>query len=79
MILQLANDAFTELRNMNRAGGEAFLNLNKAITTGNRTNHDKKSLAAGYIHERNVYVSGGKQQNPPAAGPLHTTLAIYQL
>jgi len=73
IILQLANDVFTELRNIQRASGEDFLNLNKALTTGNQANYNKKSLSAGYIHERNVYVSGGKQAHPLAAGPLHGT------
>jgi len=73
VILQLANDVFTELRRIQRAGGEDFFNLNKSITTGNQTVYNKKSLSAGYIHERNVYVSQGKQHHPPAAGPLHAT------
>jgi hypothetical protein len=74
VILQLANDAFMELRRINRASSEDFFNLNKSLTTGAQANYGTKSLSAGYINERKVYVSHGKQQHPPAAGPLHGTL-----
>lgn len=71
IILQLANDAFVELRNLQRAGGVDFFNLNKAITTGTQANHQTKSLSGAYAHERNVYVSGGKTQHPPSGSDLH--------
>ena len=71
VILQLANDAFVELRALQRAGGEDFFNLNKAITTGAQANHQTKSLSGGYAHERNVYLSGGKTQHPPSGSDLH--------
>jgi hypothetical protein len=73
VILQLANDAFVELRTIQRAGAVDFFNLNKSLATGNQANYAKKSLSPGYIHERNVYVSRGKQHHPPAGGALHTT------
>ena len=71
VILQLANDAFVELRAIQRAGGKDFYNLNKAIATGNQANHLKKSLSGGYAHERNTYVRGGKAQHPASGSALH--------
>ncbi|MEO7962852.1 MAG: hypothetical protein ABIT38_02980 [Gemmatimonadaceae bacterium] len=72
VILQLANDAFVDLRALQRAGGKDFYNLNKAITTGNQANYQKKSLSGAYAHERNVYVSQGKAQFPPSGSNLHS-------
>ena len=73
VILQLANDVFTQLRTIQRASSVDFFNLNKALATGGQMNYGTKSLSGGYIHERNTYVSGGKQQHPTAAGPLKDT------
>lgn len=70
-ILQLANDAFLELKNLQRAGGTDFFNLNKALATGGQQNYLKKSLSGSYAHERNVYVSRGKTQHPPSGSALH--------
>ena len=72
-IVRLANDAFVELRALQRAGGKDFYNLNKAITTGAQANYPKQSLSGGYAHERKVYVRGNKMQHPPSGSAAHAT------
>jgi hypothetical protein len=74
-ILQLAQQTFDELKTMQRARGVDFYNLNKAITTGNQQNYQRKGLSAGYSNERQTYLANNKSAHPVAAGFVHAGMA----